>query len=196
MLTGWLQVYLLDLQFFHQQLRPPLLLWHDLHKFGDVVARDPAALPAGSHSIGERGIVPAGIGSVLVKKVKPSEAAAYRMDDLRVLPIKSDAQGVRRQDFPTAVSSMDDAEPSGGGIQPTGPPTALKLLKDMRDQAFTPSTFHEHWVRTAEIPKSDHSVFEHECLSRILESLVVVDQLNAPCTFVRQFGHCFSSRQG
>ena len=156
----------------------------------------PAALPAGSHSIGERGIVPAGIGSVLVKKVKPSEAAAYRMDDLRVLPIKSDAQGVRRQDFPTAVSSMDDAEPSGGGIQPTGPPTALKLLKDMRDQAFTPSTFHEHWVRTAEIPKSDHSVFEHECLSRILESLVVVDQLNAPCTFVRQFGHCFSSRQG
>ena len=146
----------------------------------DVVARDPAALPAGSHSIGERGIVPAGIGSILVKKVKPSEAAAYRMDDLRVLPIKFDAQGVRRQDFPTAVSSMDDAEPSGGGIQLTGPPTALKLLKDMRDQAFTPSTFHGHLFRTAEIPKGDRSVFERERLSRILESLVVVDQLNAP----------------
>ena len=150
------------------------------YKKGDVVAREPTALPAGSVHIGERGVVPAGVGSILVKKVKPSEAAAYRMEDLRVLPIKFDAQGIRRQEFPAAVSLMDDAEPSGGGIQLTGPPTALKILKDLRDQAFTPSTFHEHWMRTSDIPRGDRSTYEHECLSRILESMVMVDQLNAP----------------
>ncbi|CAK9009883.1 Ankyrin-1 [Durusdinium trenchii] len=150
------------------------------YKKGDVVARDPTALPAGSVQVGDRGVVPAGAGSILVKKVKPSEAASYRMEDLRVLPVKFDAQGIRRQEFPAAVSLMDDAEPSGGGLQLTGPPTALKILKDLRDQAFTPSTFHEHWMQSSDIPKGDRSTYEHECLSRILESMVMVDQLNAP----------------
>lgn len=43
---------------------------------------------------------------------------------------------------------------------------------------MTPTTFHEFWLRSAEIPKGDRSVYEHECLSRILESLVTIDQLN------------------
>ena len=29
--------------------------------------------------------------------------------------------------------------------------------------------------------RCDRSVFEHECLSRILEAMISIDQLNAPC---------------
>lgn len=45
---------------------------------------------------------------------------------------------------------------------------------------MTPTTFHEYWLRTSDIPKGDRSVYEHECLSRILESMLTVDQINAP----------------
>lgn len=115
-----------------------------------------------------------------MKKVPASEVASYRLDDLRVLPIEFDSQGGRRREFPTAVAALDDAEPAGDGIQLTGPRTAMRLLKDLREQSFTPGTFHEYWLRTSDISKGDRSVYEHECLSRILESMLVTDQLNAP----------------
>jgi len=51
-------------------------------------------------------------------------------------------------------------------------------MKGLRDQNLTPTTFHEYWLRTAEIPRGDRSTYEHECLSRIMESLITVDQLN------------------
>lgn len=150
------------------------------YKKGDVLCRDPIPLPAGSMVLLERGVVPVAGGSILIKKVKSSEAPAYKMEDLRILPVKFDSQGIRRQDFSASVSLMDGVEPMGGGLQLTGPPTALKLLKDLRDQSFTPSTFHEHWLRSNYIPKGDRSICEHEVLSRVLESACVVDQLNAP----------------
>lgn len=150
------------------------------YKRGDLVARDPQPLPAGALIIGLRGVLPAGVDSVLIKKVKASEAPAYKLEDLRVLPVKFDNQGVRRQEFSAAVSLMDDSDPSGGGLQLTGPKTTLPLLKDCRDQAFTPGTFHEHWLRVSDIPRGDRSVYEHEVLSRILDSMVTVDQLNVP----------------
>ena len=59
-----------------------------------------------------------------------------------------------------------------------GPTSSLNLVKDLRDQHMTPSTFHEYWLRSADIPKGDRSTYEHECLSRILESMITVDQLN------------------
>ena len=150
------------------------------HKKGDIVARDPAVLPPASLVTGERGVLPVAGTAVLIRKVKASEAAAYRLEDLRLLPITFDAQGVRRREFNAAVAEMDGAEPAGGGLQLTGPATSLKLMKELRDQAMTPSSFHEYWLRTAEIPRGDRSLYEHECLSRILESMVVVDQLNVP----------------
>lgn len=147
---------------------------------GDVIAVDPNPLPAGHMILGERGLCPIPWGSILMKKVPANEVASYRLDDLRVLPIEFDSQGGRRREFPTAVAALDDSEPAGGGIQLTGPRTAMRLLKDLREQSFTPGTFHEYWLRTSDISKGDRSVYEHECLSRILESMLVTDQLNAP----------------
>ena len=68
--------------------------------------------------------------------------------------------------------------PQVGGVQLEGPPTALNIAKSLRDQNMTPTSFHEFWVRSADIPRGDRSVYEHECLSRIFESMVCVDQLN------------------
>jgi len=53
-------------------------------------------------------------------------------------------------------------------------------LKNLRDQNFTPTTFHEHWCRVGDIPRGDRSVYEHEVLSRVLESCITIDQLNVP----------------
>lgn len=149
-------------------------------KRGDIVISDPNPLPAGHVMLQDRAVIPVPTGCLFVKKVCRADVSGMRLEDLRTLPVRFDNQGVRRMEFHNAVSLMDDTEPQGGGLQLTGPPSALNLLKAMRDQAFSPATFHEHWVRTNEIAKGDRSVYEHEVLSRILESMAVIDQLNIP----------------
>ncbi|CAK9012348.1 unnamed protein product [Durusdinium trenchii] len=149
-------------------------------KKGDVICEDPHPLPAGHIVLGDRAIVPgvAGESGCFVKKVPRAELGRYALDDLRILPVVFDAQGTRRRDFNDAVSAMKDGIPQGGGLQLDGPTSSLNLLKSMRDQNLTPTTYHEYWLRSAEIPKGDRSTYEHECLSRILESMITVDQLN------------------
>ena len=41
------------------------------------------------------------------------DAAGYQLDDLRILPIKFDAQGVRRRDFNGGVADMVEGTPQG-----------------------------------------------------------------------------------
>ena len=118
-------------------------------------------------------MIPDGSGFIFLKKVSASEVAGFKLLDLRVLPVSFDAQGVRRKEFSVAVSAMNGDPPQGGGLQLNGPSSALKLLKDMRDQ-------QEHWVRSSEVPRGDRSIYEHEVLSRILDSMIMVDQLNVP----------------
>lgn len=148
---------------------------------GDVVVHEPGVLPVGHVVLGDKALIPhiSGAGeSCLVKRVAVQDAAALKLSDLRVLPVHFDAQGLRRREFSQAVGIMVDGVPQGGGLQLEGPTTGLNILKAMRDQSMTPTSYHEYWIRTADIPKGDRSVYEHECLSRILESMVTVDQLN------------------
>ena len=147
---------------------------------GDVLAVDPNPLPPGSSVSGTRALYPVDGDVIYAKKVPADEVASYKLEDLRVFPVKFDAQGVRRREFNSAVSLLDDAIPQGGGLQLLGPPTGLKFLKMLRDQNQTPTTFHEYWLRSSEIPKGDRSVYEHECLCRVLESMLTIDQLNTP----------------
>ena len=153
----------------------------DFHKKGDVVAVDPNPLPPGHVMLGERGVIVSGTKHVFVKKVAAADVPQVKLDDIRVLPALFDAQGTRRREFNSAVASFVDTVPHGGGLQLQGPTSILNIVKMMRDQNFTPTTFHEHWVRTTELSKGDRSVYEHECLSRILESMATIDQVNLPC---------------
>lgn len=149
-------------------------------KRGDVIAVDPSPLPQGAVILGDRAIMPVGGGSIALCKMPASEVLSFTLEDLRVLPVHFDAEGSRRREFNRCVELMRGESPQGGGLQLTGPPTCLNLMKSLRDQGFTPSTFHEHWIRASEIPRGDRSTYEHECLSRILESMICVDQINAP----------------
>ncbi len=148
---------------------------------GDIICTDPAPLPVGHIMLGDKALVPhvSGVGDAcFVKKIPVADAPNYKLEDLRVLPVRFDAQGSRRREFNDAVALMVDGVPQGGGLQLAGPTTGLNIVKGLRDQNFTPTTYHEFWVRSAEIPKGDRSTYEHECLSRILESLITIDQLN------------------
>lgn len=148
---------------------------------GDVVVVEPNPLPAGTQQLGDRAMLqdPAQPGQgIFLKRVLQSQSSTYKLDDFRVLPVQFDAQGVRRRDFHSAVPIMIEGSPAGGGLQLEGPATALNIAKGLRDQNLTPTTYHEFWIRTGEIPKGDRSVYEHECLSRIFEAMVTIDQLN------------------
>ncbi|CAE7391337.1 ANK1 [Symbiodinium sp. CCMP2592] len=151
------------------------------HRRGDVLAVDPGPLPAGHIVLGDRALIPVGNLTLTAMKVAADGVAAVHFDDLRVLPVRFDAQGLRRREFNAAVALLRDDTPQGGGLQLQGPASLLNILKMLRDQNFTPTTFHEFWVRSSELGKGDRSVFEHECLSRILESMITVDQMNVPC---------------
>ena len=147
-------------------------------KRGDVLAVDPTPLPPGHLVSGDRALVPIDGECIFARKLKPEEVAQYKLDDIRILPVSFDGQGVRRREFSNAVMLLEDVSPQGGGLQLEGPATVLKFVKMLRDSSQTPSTFHEFWIRTSEIPKGDRSVYEHECLARILESMLTVDQLH------------------
>ena len=150
-------------------------------KKGDVICAEGAQLPAGTVVLDDKAVVPGLLGGgagCFARRVPRTEAQRFTLDDLRMLPVVFDAQGIRRREFSEAVASMVDGVPMGGGLQLEGPTTSLNLMKNMRDQNMTPATYHEYWLRTADIPKGDRSTYEHECLSRILESLITVDQLN------------------
>lgn len=147
-------------------------------KRGDVLAVDPAPLPPGHVAAGDRALVPIDGECIFARKVKPEEVAQHKLEDIRILPVTFDGQGVRRREFANAVMLLEDVNPQGGGLQLEGPATVLKFVKMLRDSSQTPSTFHEFWIRTSEIPKGDRSVYEHECLARILESMLTVDQLH------------------
>ena len=147
---------------------------------GDVVSVDPVPLPQGSTIVGDRAILLVNGVHICLRKMTPAEVSAFVLDDLRVLPVHFDSEGVRRRAFSMCVERMSGETPQGGGLQLTGPPTCLNLMKSMRDQGFTPVTFHEHWMRSSEIPKGDRSTYEHEVISRVLESFACVDQLNLP----------------
>ncbi|CAE8604771.1 unnamed protein product [Polarella glacialis] len=134
-------------------------------------------LPAGTFAVGNKGILARGGGHLFIKAVPAGHVEAP--EDLRVLPVVFDNQDLRFRDFGGALAAMDTAEPEGG-IMLSGPRTCMWMLKNMRDSGGNPSSHHDRWVRSSKVADSDRSVYEHEILCRILESMICADQLNVP----------------
>ena len=99
-----------------------------------MIALDPAPLPLAHVVLGNRAIVNSGGKQIFLKKMPSSEAANVRLEDIRILPVMFDAQGTRRREFNSSVSSFADSVPQGGGLQLQGPTSILNLVKMMRDQ--------------------------------------------------------------
>ncbi|CAE8610344.1 unnamed protein product, partial [Polarella glacialis] len=143
-------------------LAPPvgIMIWVSVedeppYQKGDILVAANQPLPPNTLQQGLKAMMPlAGGGYILAKNIEATRIQEYKFDDLRVLPVHFDAQG---------------------------PGSALPLLKTMRDQSLTPAMSHEYWVRNSKIPEGDRSVYEHEMIMRVLDSMITVDQLNVPC---------------
>lgn len=148
---------------------------------GEVLCAEGVPLPPGSVTLGgNKALIPFGSGALCVKQVAKSKVGTMETRDLRVLPLCFDEQQQRRVDFARAVSKMTQDPMPGGGMQLDGPPSALGVLKSMVARGLTPVTDHEHWLRTHDIPKGDRSQYEMEVITRVLEALIMNDQVNIP----------------
>lgn len=148
---------------------------------GEVVCDVGIPLPPGHVTLGgTKALIPTASGSLFVKQVLKSKINTVEVQDLRVLPLDFDEQKNRRIDFAKTVGRMRQHDMPGGGIMLDGPVSSLQVLKGMVARGLTPTTDHEHWVRTHETLRGDRSVYEMEVLTRALEAMVVVDQLNVP----------------
>ena len=61
-----------------------------------------------------------------------------------------------------------------------GPRSMMWLANHRRDAGMSFTISHEQWVRSAGISSGDRSTYEHEVISRVLDSMITVDQLNVP----------------
>jgi hypothetical protein len=135
----------------------------------------------GSVGIADRGVVPIGGGRVgLIRRLPLTAVGEFTQDDLRVLPVKFDAQNERRRNFSEAVQLMNDEEPEGGMVLLKPPRTVMWSLKDMGTNGGDPRLHFEWWLRNSKLPDGDRSSYEMEVLCMAVYAMVVIDQLNAP----------------
>ena len=137
----------------------------------------PDPLPDGSTIVGDCAVVELPAGKIVARLVARRDLESYVVDDLRVMHVKFNNEGVRRRPFAEAVDHQVADEPEGG-VMVQGPRTALPLARSWRDAGLSAVTHHESWVRGAKIPDGDRSVHEHEMICRVMESMLTVDQLN------------------
>ena len=99
-------------------------------KRGDVLAVDPAPLPPGHVAAGDRALVPIDGECIFARKVKPEEVAQHKLEDIRILPVTFDGQGVRRREFANAVHVVGRCEPTGRRPSVGGSGHGLKICEN------------------------------------------------------------------
>ena len=115
---------------------------------GQIVSDPQGQLPVGHVLLGgNKALVPLPAGAIAVKKIRKSQLSSFEAKDIRVLPIKFDAQGKRHRDFSDAVSTMTQDKMPGGNLQLEGPATSLDVLKSLASRSLTLITDHERWIR-------------------------------------------------
>jgi hypothetical protein len=148
---------------------------------GQIVSDPQGQVPVGHVLLGgNKALVPLPAGAIAVKKIRKSQLSSFEAKDIRVLPIKFDAQGKRHRDFSDAVSTMTQDKMPGGNLQLEGPATSLDVLKSLASRSLTLITDHERWIRNSEISKNDRSIYEMEVIAKVLEAFIMTDQLNLP----------------
>ncbi|CAK0860193.1 unnamed protein product, partial [Prorocentrum cordatum] len=154
-------------------------VWLATEGFRGRGERLPDPLPPNAEVHGDVALGPVQGGWVTAPLVPAAEIDAFVIDDFRVLPVKFSQEGARRRSFTEAVYLQVADEPEGG-LMSDGPSSCLWVLRSWRDAGLTPVTHRANWLRAGRIPDGDRSIHEHEVLCRVLESMISVDQLNAP----------------
>ncbi|CAK0796418.1 unnamed protein product, partial [Prorocentrum cordatum] len=131
--------------------------------------------------LGDRGVCELTDGTVLavakegaLESTATPRAAAEQ--DLRTLPVRYDARGVRVRDFTDAVDRMSSTAMPDWPIK--GPRTTLWLVQQFKRLGQTPLQRHQWWRQTQNLTAADAGVDEHQFLSELLEMGAQTDQLN------------------
>eukprot|EP00971_Amphidinium_carterae_P299833 5957165-Amphidinium_carterae.2 len=134
-------------------------------------------LPAGSEVRGSRALLPFGADFVCAARLPRDGNPPGKASDLRVLPVAFDASGERKRQFAEAAALLSEEEPLGGRVL-SGPSTALWCVKFCRDNGGSFQLSFEQWKRAANVNKYDRACYEMEVISRSLDSLLAIDQVN------------------
>ncbi|CAK0841047.1 unnamed protein product [Prorocentrum cordatum] len=131
--------------------------------------------------LGDRGVCELTDGTALaVAKEGTLESTATPRataeQDLRTLPVRYDARGIRGRDFTDAVDRMSSTAMPDWPIK--GPRTTLWLVQQFRRLGQTPLQRHQWWRQTQNLTAADAGVDEHQFLSELLEMGAQTDQLN------------------
>ncbi|CAK0838131.1 unnamed protein product [Prorocentrum cordatum] len=148
-----------------------------------AAAPPPAAAPALGADAGLVLAGPLGAGAApaaaapagLAAAAPAAPAPAGGLSDVRVHPVALDVQGNRRRMFRDAIMLMrEDAWPDW---PIRGPRTVMWVLRFIEQNGGTPMGRHMRFRTEAKLSASDVGVDEHERACRMLEQMVMYDQL-------------------
>ena len=143
-------------------------------------------LPGDATVVGDRAIFRVGGSAVAAVLMTRSELREWMDDDLRVLPVLFNAQGSRQRTFSDAANLLDETEPRGG-FPIMGPRTCMWQVRAAASHGGSALAAHDRWVARTSLPAGDRSLHEHECLARILDAALTIDQINAPALLCMEF---------
>ena len=109
--------------------------------------------------------------------VGAAPAVDVDQEDARTLAITRDAQGQRFKEFRTAA--LECKETSFNDWPVAGPRTVLHVLARMVEHGGSPVAHSQAWRVACKFQPADKPAQDHEMLCRILQTMVVHDQLDA-----------------
>ena len=96
-------------------------------------------------------------------------------DDARTLSIQYGVNGDRSRSFKASVQEMKIEEFSDF---PFNPRTCGEYLKAITDVAESCLAQHTMWVTQSGVPSGDRSIYEDDCLARVMDMAIKFDGLN------------------
>ena len=112
-------------------------------------------------------------GDVPAPLVVPMEQDA---DDARTLTISRNSEGVRFKEFRSAAQECRAVEFKDWPV--AGPRTVKHVITEMLNHGGSPSGHHQAWRVACKFQPSDAPAQEHEAWCKVLETMMVYDQLD------------------
>ena len=169
-------------------LRPPPAAPHGFGGFHADDGGDPAVLGRYQHAGGGglhgglgalRDIIGGGGASSEVRGhrgVEPAEpAGGQATGDIRILSVLYDVTGERFRRFADAVQHLEAISFADSPVK--GPVTIVWCCRFMRDHGGSPTGWHTKWLSLTRMQANDSYVILHDHFSKVLEMMVVYDQL-------------------
>lgn len=98
-----------------------------------------------------------------------------RTEDIRVMSVLYESTGERWRPFSDAVQVIEDIQLNDSPIK--GPQTVAWCARFIKENAGSPTTWHQRWLQLVKLQPSDACDYQHETLMKTFEIVVCFDQL-------------------